>query len=311
MADLITTTVNLPTQFDPTESRLKDSIYDLAIEHAKRIKDWPALEAAIEGKIEQQVEFVGWWRMHVSVNHSGDRSKSADRGTCFSLSQAEEATGIRNQTVSKWARRLSDREAYKKALYGVAWKMAMGDGIDPTTAQLIVQSKSTEWFTPQRYVESARKVLGGIDLDPASCAEANKVVQADTFYSVDEDGLETDWFGRIWLNPPYGEACSAFVAKLCAAYDMEEIDSAILLVNSNSTDTAWFAPLWDQVLCFTSGRINFWSVPESSSGPTHGSCFVYFGNDQEGFIREFSEYGAVVRKVTAGNESGLIEKGTP
>ena len=46
-------------------------------------------------------------------------------------------------------------------------------------------------------------MLGGIDLDPASNAEANRVVRAEVFFSSADDGLGKSWEGRVWLNPPY------------------------------------------------------------------------------------------------------------
>lgn len=66
------------------------------------------------------------------------------------------------------------------------------------------EEKTVEWYTPQRYIEMAREVMGTIDLDPASNAIAQEWIKARVFYSQEEDGLSQEWFGNVWINPPYG-----------------------------------------------------------------------------------------------------------
>jgi len=166
-----------------------------------------------------------------------------------------------------------------------------------TVAQLIVSSNSNEWYTPPEYVEAARRVMGEIDLDPASCEEANKVIRAKRFYTAQDDGLQHDWPGRVWLNPPYGGLTAKFVNKLVEQYRAGITTEAILLVNAHATDTDWFQPLWDYVLCFTNHRINFYGPNgQRGSGSTHGSVFVYFGPKPKVFAKEFSRFGAIVRR---------------
>jgi phage N-6-adenine-methyltransferase len=152
-----------------------------------------------------------------------------------------------------------------------------------------------DWYTPEKYIVAARDVLGEIDLDPASSDKANTRVMARTIYTVADDGLLQDWHGRVWLNPPYGGAQADFTQKLVDEYEAGRVDEAILLVNSNATDTRWFAPLWDHVLCFTDHRINFDGLlNQGASSSTHGSVFVYFGPYKQRFAERFAEFGAAV-----------------
>jgi phage N-6-adenine-methyltransferase len=167
-----------------------------------------------------------------------------------------------------------------------------------TAAQLIVSSNSNEWYTPDKYIQSARKVMDCINIDPATSLQANKTVQAEVIYTAEDSGLQHDWHGRVWLNPPYGNLTEAFVTKLIAQYRAGITTEAILLVNSHATDTKWFQPLWDYLLCFTDHRINFYSPGSLGVGSTHGSVFIYFGDNQDGFAKEFSEYGNIVRRYS-------------
>ena len=66
-------------------------------------------------------------------------------------------------------------------------------------------SASPEHGTPPEYVEAARRVLGEIDLDPASSVMFNEVVKARSIYTKTEDGLKQPWKGQVFLNPPSGE----------------------------------------------------------------------------------------------------------
>lgn len=66
-------------------------------------------------------------------------------------------------------------------------------------------SKSNEHYTPATIVDRARILMGGIDLDPASCEEANKTVKAGMIYTIADDGLSKPWHGRVFNNPPGGK----------------------------------------------------------------------------------------------------------
>ena len=152
-----------------------------------------------------------------------------------------------------------------------------------------------EWYTPPEYLEAARQVMGGFDLDPASSDEANELVGAATYFTKADDGLAQDWVGKVWLNPPYTTGViDAFVSKLVAS----DATEAILLVN-NSTDTGWFAlaSSTSTAMCLPTGRIRFidgcGKYGDEMPSPLQGQAILYFGERTQRFGEQFEQFGPV------------------
>ena len=58
-----------------------------------------------------------------------------------------------------------------------------------------------ERHTPKKYIDSARLVMGSIDIDPASNDSAQRIIKANQYYTIKTNGLDKTWGGNIWLNP--------------------------------------------------------------------------------------------------------------
>jgi len=152
-----------------------------------------------------------------------------------------------------------------------------------------------EWYTPQQYIESARLVLKGIDLDPATSDFAQEIVKASDYFTAADNGLTKDWAGSVWLNPPYSkELIPQFVQKLVDEVASGRVSRAIMLTHSY-TDTSWFHNAEQRAarICFTRGRIAFESPSGEKASPTQGQAFFYFGSDASDFESEFGRYGFV------------------
>lgn len=162
-------------------------------------------------------------------------------------------------------------------------------------------SDSNEWYTPGQYTDAARELMGAIDLDPASNIQANTIVQARTFYSIEDDGFTKPWHGRVFLNPPYGfqdgkSNQERWSQRLLTQYVDGITTEAVLLVNAN-TEAKWFHPLYDYLICLTDHRIRFYNTQDEASQPTQGNAFVYLGNQRARFIEIFSRFGVVIERA--------------
>jgi len=156
-------------------------------------------------------------------------------------------------------------------------------------------SGNNHWYTPKKFIESARHVMGSIDLDPASSELANKNVNALAFFDEKINGLNQDWDGNnIWMNPPYSQP---LIAQFCEKIINSSLKSAIILVN-NATDTRWFQLLMTKAsgVCFPSSRIKFIDLDGNPSGsPLQGQAIIYIGSDFNGFKNSFSIHGMVLK----------------
>lgn len=148
-----------------------------------------------------------------------------------------------------------------------------------------------EWYTPNFIADAARDVLGQIDLDPASCVQANSIIKAKKYFTRADDGLKQEWYGKIFLNPPYSRwLIEKFVDKLLAS-DFEE---AIALTGA-CTETQWFSRLATCAagVCFITKRVRFIQADGTpcKRNPRNGSCIFYFGRNPQKFFQVFSRLG--------------------
>ncbi len=288
MGETARTETKLPTDYKPEEARHEDKRADAAIGYAKAVHDWSALEQAVEHKMAEQATFCAWWDVNVRPPGQGNISDQI----YFSVADAVKISGISANQASKWRRRLAEPDKYRDMLLGTVYAKAMAESM----ATASKWTGDPESYTPAIYIEAAREVMGGIDLDPASNEQAQATVKAAMWYGVEDDGLAHQWHGRVFLNPPYKQPeMTLFAEKLCEGVEAGNVTQAILLTNNN-TDTKW----WHQCaevsagVCFTKGRINFYKSDGTETQPTNGQTFFYFGPDLRAFESVFSQFGTVL-----------------
>ena len=164
---------------------------------------------------------------------------------------------------------------------------------EPSRPHVSFNSGNNEWYTPAEYIEAARKVMGRIDLDPASSDIANQTVQAVTYYTAEDDGLSHHWRGNVWMNPPYaGELIGKFASKLIYHVTECDVRQAIILVN-NATETTWFQEMIDEAtaVVFPRSRVRFWKPDGTLGAPLQGQAIIYIGQHADAFLSEFSRFG--------------------
>lgn len=134
------------------------------------------------------------------------------------------------------------------------------------------------WLTPPYIL----RALGEFDLDP--CASLNRPWDtAKHHYTIEDDGLQQEWFGRVWLNPPYGSQMVKWM------YRMKEHDNGIALIFARTETKAFFETVWNHAdsILFLKGRICFYK-PDGASSNNAGSpsVLIAYGRNNTKILEE-------------------------
>jgi len=149
---------------------------------------------------------------------------------------------------------------------------------------------TSNWLTPPHIIEA----LGEFDLDPCAAMVDGKAWPTAEHHYIWR-GLVEPWFGRVWLNPPYGsQSCAKWLSKLA------EHGNGIALVASRTEVEAWFWPfIWESAsaILFLRGRLYFHDhlgmVASGNAG--HGSVLVAYGASNIAALRNSGLAGALVQ----------------
>lgn len=108
--------------------------------------------------------------------------------------------------------------------------------------------KNDEWLTPPHII----KALGAFDLDP--CAPVDRPWStAANHMTILDDGLSREWFGRVWLNPPFGREAVKWLRR------MKAHGNGVALIPARTETAMFYECVWggaDAVL-FIKGRPHF------------------------------------------------------
>jgi hypothetical protein len=131
---------------------------------------------------------------------------------------------------------------------------------------------SDTWLTPPEII----KALGPFDLDPCT-PEFMPWQTAIHRYTPAQDGLIQEWFGRVWLNPPYSREVTKWLNKL------SNHGNGIALTFARTETDMFFRHIWEKGagILFLQGRLHF-HLPDGSRAKANAgapSCLIAYGID--------------------------------
>lgn len=147
----------------------------------------------------------------------------------------------------------------EKAILQIAKEIRLQKGLDSGFGghERPFRGQSEDWLTPPHILQA----LGKFDLDPcASLRQKGKTAARQ--YTINDDGLNQKWGGRVWLNPPYGDKTDEWMAKL------SKHRNGIALIYARTETRMFFDSVWNTAngIFFLQKRLAFVGPDNSTSG---------------------------------------------
>ncbi len=144
-----------------------------------------------------------------------------------------------------------------------------------------------EWLSPPAIVTA----LGPFDLDP--CAPIVRPwPTAAQHFTIDDDGLSRKWFGRVWMNPPYGSQTGVWLERLA------EHGNGIALIFARTETEDWFTQIWPKAhgVLFIKGRLYFHHVSGQRAAHNSGapSALIAYGSENVAALQRSQIAGHLV-----------------
>lgn len=129
-------------------------------------------------------------------------------------------------------------------------------------ASVHFSSKTDLWETPQDFFD---RLDAEFHFATDVCALPSNT-KCEHYFAPEQDGLQQDWTGTCWMNPPYGREIGKWMWK---AYESSMRGATVVCLVPARTDTAW----WHDYAAkgevrFIRGRLKFGGHTNSAPFPS-------------------------------------------
>ena len=139
----------------------------------------------------------------------------------------------------------------------------------------MLTSTTDLWSTPQYFFDEMNSIYGPFTIDV--CADASNA-KCTVFFDKDKNGLKQKWYGKCWMNPPYGKTIKEWMKK---AYESAQNGATVVCLVPARTDTKWwhdYVMKADEIR-FIKGRLKFGNAKNSAPFPSAIVIFKGFKNE--------------------------------
>jgi len=160
------------------------------------------------------------------------------------------------------------------------------------------QNEKDDWQTPPRVTDKFEE-HDPIDLDPCAGMDTGLGKHNLTVY---DDGLSVDWFGVVYVNPPYSDKVT-WLKRVVAEVESGNVERVYVMTPDSTDVKSWWHDLiaeYANYVWFPRGRIKFYNpqTEQIEGSPPSGSAISCFGSQPpEALLDAYRNGGWLVREA--------------